>query len=253
MSRAAGSRGLPVDGLLNIRDLGGLPTADGGRIAPGRLIRSDNPRGLTEAGRRQFVDRVAPRLLIDLRTTLEVEREGYEAPSADTTVVNLPMMPLAGVNQEQIDAGAFDNLVDDYLGQIEVNGDSVAEAVRYIAEGDHAPVVVHCTAGKDRTGIVVAMVLDLVGVPHREIVADYHITAANMAPIVDRIRAARVFQANGLAAAPDWIFAADAATMQGFLAGVADRYGGAAGWARERGLGAADIAALRSHLVTRDG
>ena len=118
-----------------------------------------------------------------------------------------------------------------------------------VAEPGNRPLVVHCTAGKDRTGIVVALLLDLLDVDHEVIVADYHVTAANMAVVLERIRAAQVFQDNGLAAAPDWIFAADADTMRTFLANFTAEHGRARDWALARGLSEAQIDAIRTGLL----
>lgn len=241
-------REVMIDGLVNIRDLGGLVTTDGRTVRSGRVFRSDNPKALTELGREQFRGVVNPSTVIDLRIAVEVEREGYVLDE-HVQVVNCPMMPQSGINQAQIDAGMCDNLVDDYMRQIDVNGHVVAQALGLIADSGSHPVVIHCTAGKDRTGITVAMLLDILGVPHDAIVADYALTTKNMAPVLERIRNAPVFQENGLAAAPDWIFASDPETMQGFLARMTATYGGAHAWALAQGMTTDQIERLRTDLV----
>jgi protein-tyrosine phosphatase len=239
---------LSIDGLVNIRDLGGLVTRDGHVVLHRRVIRSDNPRALTEAGKEQLLSGVAPRTVVDLRVPVEVTREGYELGDG-VRVVNCPMTPQSGVNQAQIDAGMCDNLVDDYLRQIDVNGAHVAEALAIIADPENLPVVIHCTAGKDRTGIVTAMLLDILGVGHELIAADYHVTNKNMATTLERIRNAPIFKENGLADAPDWIFAADRETMTGFLDRMTAVHGGAEAWALAHGITAQQVASLRSTLL----
>ena len=246
----SGAHELRIDGLVNVRDLGGLPTADGRTIRARQVIRSDNPKGLTDQGQQDLSEVVAPTLVLDLRIQLEVHREGYTIAHDPVRVLNLPMLPQSGVTQEQIDAGAAGDLVEDYLRQIEANAPSIVEALRLIADPANRPVVVHCTAGKDRTGIVVAMLLSILGVPDDVIVADYHVTDANMGPILERIRAAQVFQDNGLAQAPAWIFAAEPETMRDFLAGMRERYGDAEGWALAKGLSSEVITSLRASLLT---
>ncbi len=240
---------LSIDGLVNARDLGGLRTRDGQVIRSRQVIRSDNPKGMTEQGQLDLANIVAPALIIDLRMTLEVSHEVYTIGHEPVRIVHLPMLPQSGVTQEQIDAGAAGNLVDDYLRQLKVNASSIIEALRLIADPQSRPVVVHCTAGKDRTGLVVAMLLDILGVSHETIVADYHVTSTNIAPIVERIRSSQVFQENGLAGAPDWIFGSEPETMRAFLASMTKDHGSAEAWAHSNGLTVTDIARLRDTLL----
>jgi hypothetical protein len=94
------------------------------------------------------------------------------------------------------------------------------------------------------------MLLDILGVSHEHIAADYHVTTKNMAPVVERIRSAPVFKENGLAYAPDWIFASDAETMLAFLERMTDTYGGAAEWALEHGMTSDQLDSLRSSLLS---
>jgi protein-tyrosine phosphatase len=240
---------LHIDGLMNVRDLGGLRTPDGRLVRPRQVIRSDNPKGLTDEGQGQLAAIVGPSLVIDLRTTVEADREGYLIAHDPARVVNLPMQPQSGVTPAQIRAGAADNLVDDYLRQLDVNAGSLIEALRLIGDPDNRPVVVHCTAGKDRTGLLVAMLLEILGVDRELIVADYHATMENMAPILERIRAAEVFQENGLASAPMWIFEAHPETMRDFLVEMTRRHGSAEAWALANGLTPEEIVRLRAELL----
>ena len=240
---------LRIDGLVNVRDLGGIPTADGRRIRSRQVVRSDNPKGMTEQGQRDLADVVAPAVIVDLRVDIEVHREGYTVLHDPVRVVNLPMTPQSGVNQEQLDAGMADNLVEDYMRQIDVNAASVVEALRLISDPANRPVVVHCTAGKDRTGIVTSMLLSLLGVEDEVIVADYHVTTRNMEPVIERIRTAPVFKENGLAYAPDWIFASEPETMRDFLARMRAEHGSAEEWALSNGLTTEEIARLRATML----
>lgn len=240
---------LRIDGLVNVRDLGGIPTADGRRVRSRQVVRSDNPKGMTEQGQRDLSEVVAPAVIVDLRVEVEVHREGYTVLHDPVRVVNLPMTPQSAVNQAQLDAGMADNLVEDYMRQIDVNASSVVEALRLISDPANRPVVVHCTAGKDRTGIVTSMLLSLLGVADEVIVADYHVTTRNMAPVLERIRSAPVFKENGLADAPEWIFASEPETMRDFLARMHAEHGGAEQWALANGLTAEEIARLRATML----
>ena len=90
---------------VETRDLGGLVTKDGHRIREGVVVRSDNPRGLTETGQVELMQQIGPRTVLDLRMEIESTHDGYVLKDSTVTVKNLPMTPLSGVNQEQIDAG----------------------------------------------------------------------------------------------------------------------------------------------------
>jgi len=243
-------RALTLGGLVNVRDLGGLPTVDGLRVAPQRIIRSDNLVGLDDAGVEAMLSNLGIRLILDLRTARECEREGGP-PHALRGVryVNRPLEPQGALNAEDEAAGKATNLLDDYSAHLRLSGHVLLESFAMLAAPDALPAVVHCTAGKDRTGIFVALLLDLLGVEPEAIVADYAATAPNMMIIRDRIRASEFFRENGLAAAPDWIFEAPPETMRAFLQRLRDEYGGAVGWARDLGMPDHVIAALRAALL----
>ncbi len=242
-------RELVLDGLVNVRDLGGLRTADGRTVRPRQIIRADNPKSLTDAGRAALVELVAPEVVVDLRIPLELEREGYDLDGVPARIVSLPMIPQSGVTDEQIAGGLAGSLPEDYRREVEVNAASIVGVLRLAADPANRPLVVHCTAGKDRTGIVIAIILSILGVPDEEIADDYHVTSRNIAPIVERIRSAPVFRENGLAFAPDWIFASEPETMRAFLDQLRRDYGSAEGWALAKGLGADEIEALRDGLL----
>src|SRR5579875_385825 len=171
------TRWIELDGAENVRDLGGLPTTDGRTVQPHRLIRSDSLQGLTAADVRHLVDDVGVRAIADLRTGVEVESEGPGPMSREPLVEvrHLSLFPEAG---ERTDAVAAEEdapvvlpwqtrdrpeSVDErrrgasgiYLSYLDDRADSVLEALRLIAYSDGATVV-HCAAGKDRTGVVVA-------------------------------------------------------------------------------------------------
>ncbi len=243
-------RRLTLGGLVNVRDLGGLPTGDGLQVAVRRIIRSDNLIALDAAGVAAMRHDLGIRLIIDLRTSRECEREGGPpAGLAGVRYVNRPLEPQGAINADQVAAGKATNLLEDYLAHLRVSGPILLGAFETLAVPESLPAVVHCTAGKDRTGIFVALLLDLLGVEPAAIVADYAATAPNMAKVLERIRASEFFRETGLAAAPEWIFEAPPGTMRAFLDRLRHEYGGAAGWARRLGMSDETIAALRAALL----
>ncbi len=251
---AADVRALVVDGLLNVRDLGGLTTPDGRRVRRGRIVRSDNLRGLTDEGAVTLVRDLAPRLVVDLRTEQECAREGRGlAEVAHVRYANLPLQPKAALTPEQVAAGLATNLYDDYVLQIRDNGATLLSALELLSGDESLPAVVHCTAGKDRTGVLVALLLDLLGVAREQIVADYAATTHNMPGILARIRSSPFFQGNGLAAAPSWIFESAPETMRAFLSWLDEEVGGTERWAIGHGLSPSVVERLRANLLEPSG
>jgi protein tyrosine/serine phosphatase len=242
-------RALVVSGLVNIRDLGGLAAGDRS-VRPGRLLRSDSLGGLTDAGVDMLLEQVGVRLVVDLRTPEECRREGI-GPLASHGVGyrNIPLEPQSALNEADVAAGKATNLLDDYLAHLAVSGAELIEGFELVADPGNAPTLVHCTAGKDRTGIFIGLLLDLLGVARDEVVDDYAATAANMLPVLERIRSSPFFQSNGLASAPAWIFEAEAETMRSFLRTVDERYGGVAAWTRQMGARPGLVDDLRASLL----
>lgn len=152
----------------NARDLAGTPTVDGARVRERALIRTDSHQRLTADGvamvRAYGVSRI-----IDLRR--EVECASSPSPfSGSTTYLNLPVQDPADPDNERL------ALADIYLTMVDARPELFAGAVRAIAEAPAGGVVVHCAGGKDRTGIVVALALSVVGVTPEVIAADYALT-----------------------------------------------------------------------------
>ncbi len=255
-------RWIDLDGLVNMRDVGGLPTRDGGTTVSRRLIRSDNLQDLTEGDVERLVRELGVTDVVDLRTETELHLEGPgplrrveslthhhhsllpgRAPlSADEVAARALALPAA-------DATARDATfwTEHYLGYLARRPDSVSAALRVVADAGGAAVV-HCAAGKDRTGTVVAMALDVAGVPHDEIVADYVLSAERIEQIIGRIAGT---DSHGPALAGQSIDdqTPRAETMSTILDAVADGWGDAAGWLRAQGWSDDDVARLRARLT----
>ena len=152
----------------NARDLGGLPFTDGGRIRAGALMRSDNLDQLTDAGvaavRAAGVSRI-----VDLRSVWECET--FPSPFADDDRwLNVPLTDPADPDVPELDLfELYRILIDDFPERF-------AAAIAAIAEAPPGAVLLTCHAGKDRTGLVTALTLALIGVPHDAIATDYTIT-----------------------------------------------------------------------------
>jgi protein-tyrosine phosphatase len=134
-----------------------------------------------------------------------------------------------------------------YLGYLEDRPDQVVEALRGIAHSPGAALV-HCAAGKDRTGVVVALALTAAGVGRSAVISDYMATAERMRAVLDRLRASRTY-AQDTNSTPSDDHMPHPETMARFLDVLDTRYGGILAWLADQGFGPADVAALRAKLL----
>jgi protein tyrosine/serine phosphatase len=281
-------RWIELDGVDNMRDVGGLPTTDGRSVVAGRLIRSDNLQELAPASVRHLVDDLGVTDVVDLRTFVEVAKEGdgpmvaergvrlhhhtlYTEDTKETGIPpgerNLPwesdrkLGTAAGVRRPKkrrhgetgrSRGSAKERRQHDaywsghYLGYLTQRPDSVVAALRAIAQAKGA-VVVHCAAGKDRTGTIVGLALLVAGVTHEAVVADYAASAERVPRILERLARHPAYAANldGKTVAQQQ---PQAETMR-LLVRALDGEGGAEAWLEQHGWTAEDTDRLRAKLL----
>jgi protein-tyrosine phosphatase len=241
---ATPGRRIPVPGTLNFRDVGGYPLAGGGFTAWRRLLRSD---GLHRLGRgaAEALAALKLRTVLDLRTSGEAQI----APSPLEELAGLGALTMhVSLLGEDLDAlpaelGAiYDHAVDR-------RGASIAAAIRTLARAGGLPALVHCAAGKDRTGIVVAFALAAVGVPDQVVAADYALSSLYLDPL-HTPTIAQVREGTGLG---DRLTAALLASPPQLIMRTlerARRHGGSIeGYLTGHGVPGAELAALRSALA----
>nr|WP_279672034.1 tyrosine-protein phosphatase [Flexivirga meconopsidis] len=251
---------IDLDGVANMRDLGGLPTTDGGSVQPGRLLRSDNLQDLTEQDIRLLVEEHGVTDIVDLRTDMELHITGPGPLQQVSTITHhhhslFPeekpistkdalVLPWHGRKDEQRD----DNpTASHYLGYLAERPDSVSAALDVIATSDGATLV-HCAAGKDRTGTVVAMALTVAGVPREEVVADYVASTERSERIVQRLSQVPGYAEN-LEGVPLEAHHSRAETITRVLDAIDADYGSVVGWLEANGWSEAQIAALRAKII----
>jgi rhodanese-related sulfurtransferase len=239
------------DGALNFREVGGLPTTDGRRLRRGMLYRGGTPQLLTEGVAREMVDDLGIKLVADLRAPDEAASEGQGGLAAiDHRRLSAPFL-VASARQEGTPVPRFggdDPLVTHYVGYLGSSADSIVRLFRAMAEPDGVPVLVHCTAGKDRTGVAVALILEALGVDRAATVADYAAGSDEIASVFDRLIALPTYGAR-LAALPAEAKNTEPRTLARFLAVVDEKFGGVRAWLTGHGLSEQDIDALRSRLT----
>lgn len=258
---------IAIPGTNNVRDLGGYPAADGRAVAPRTFYRSEvlaQPSGseftaIWDAAHSAHYEALGVRTIIDLRSAHEVE----STPSAwalatGAEVIELPIAE----GGEGSDTHFFRRIMDGemagfdaddmarfYIEALERRSEVFAAAVRVLAVADHLPALVHCSAGKDRTGILVALVLEVLGTPREVVVQDYAQTGI-FRP--NRVAAyAELLDQAGIA--PDKVralFETPAPAMETALTHLDEQYGGAAGYLRQAGgLDSTELDALRDNLL----
>ena len=243
-------RWVQFEGLDNVRDIGGLPLRDGGATRFGQLLRSANLRYATPADVEHLVDVFGLQLVIDLRSAWEIERDGPTAvAAAGVETVALSFLPEDGTALPETGDDA-DPLLRAYLGYLVDRTENVVEAVRLLGRPDGGPTLVHCAAGKDRTGVLVALVLDAVGVERDAVLTDYALSAEQVEAMFRRWTTA-VNQEMPDDLTPHLPRAEVVATVLARLdeAHGDGRRGGAAGWLRANGLEDDALARLHARLT----
>jgi protein-tyrosine phosphatase len=229
-----------IPGTFNARDLGGL-RAGTARTRTGVLIRSEAPAEI-EADGRDTLSRIGVHTAVDLREPIERAQRPVAFEDLGITRVDRPVL---GDFSQHLDS----SLDDIYVALIESRAEALTGAVAAVAAGGPAPVLFFCSAGKDRTGLVTALILAAVGVDEDEIVADYHRTERNMrGPFRERIEQAAIH--SGITDQQIAIkLGAPEALIRKVLAGLKAEPGGAAGYLLRHGLDASALADLRSRLI----
>ncbi len=230
-----------LPGFANSRDLGGIATGAGSATAAGAIVRSNTPAELTDDELRTALDYGFVRVL-DLRSAAEVDSSPHPLNGSD----GYRNLPLIDPRAEQYrDADAEQTLADIYRGSIVRNTSTIAEIMRAIADAPDGPILICCAAGKDRTGMISAVLLELAGASRPAIGADYARTETCMRPLFD-----------------DELAAADATSRQhrsdlqnseadnvlGMLDHVLDRYGSVPGYLNSLGLTDEQVQWIRRRL-----
>ena len=234
-------------------------------VVPGVLLRSDNLQSLSDADVRRLIDDEGLVAVLDLRTELEAEREGPGPLTREpgVRIEQRSLHPRSGGTTD-VDAAAVKlwppsdpqrwrdepRIVQAYMSYLSARPDSVAAAIRTIATADGS-VLVHCAAGKDRTGVVVALALDAAGVSRETIVSDYLATGDRIDAIFARLLASPTYRPELEGQDPE-THAPEPGTMERVLQLLDEEHGGAAGWLAAHGLTDAELARLRHRIGSTD-
>jgi protein-tyrosine phosphatase len=244
------TRLLEWEGCLNARDLGGYETEDGRETRWGTVVRSDSPAALTQAGRAALAG-YGVRAIVDLRLPAELADDPN--PFAEPGDHGIAYTNVSFIDPAAAPPDAVSTLAEDYLQMLDRYRQGVAEAMAAIARAPEGAVLIHCAAGKDRTGLISALLLGLVDVPADTIAADYAMTAELLRPRERRWLESLLPEERAEREAMLARYAPTAEVMLAVLEGLEERYGGVEPYLRSTGLSQDDLDRLRDRLVAPAG
>jgi protein tyrosine/serine phosphatase len=245
-------RRIDLEGCFNFRDLGGWRTHDGRTVRWNKLYRADSVHLMTSDDVAHARDELGVRTLIDLRSDLEVHFGGVGALAESVTLrrhAPFRSRPIDAPATAASDDRSPDAMAAQYLGILEHSSDLIVDAVTTISSDDGLPAVFFCAAGKDRTGVLSAVVLGSLGVTEDDIVEDYVLSAETIDRVIGRF-GENPNSPDMYRDFPPSHFAPVAETMHRVIAHVRDRYGSFGDYVLSKGLSSDRLEALRASLLT---
>jgi protein-tyrosine phosphatase len=238
-------RVIALEGAVNFRDLGGYATVDGRQTRWRVLFRAD---GLSELSETDFaiMRDLGIRTVVDLRSGYEVEQSRFDVAAHPADFHHFPFIDqLPDVETWDRQPGL---LGAQYKEMLDAAAPQIIGALSVLAAPEAQPAVFHCTAGKDRTGLLSALVLSLLGVPEETVVADYALSGEAM----ERLRAKLILKypdGKDVIADIDEVFSAKPDNMVELLRYLRERYGSVTEYAATVGVPDALVARLRQTLL----
>jgi protein-tyrosine phosphatase len=245
VDNTATQRHLAIKGTHNVRDLGGYATRDGSRTRWGILLRSDKLYHLSPASQQALLD-LGLHTVLDLRYSIEMETEPDDF--ADSQGVHYIPMPLYELNGDGTLPAVPDNLEEMNRMILDHRQEQIVKIFRALFAPGALPGLFHCTAGKDRTGLIAALILGAVGVPDETIVEDYVLSAQYLNHLLDQLRK----QAKQMGYDTAWydrLLLCESDTMRHTLEYVTEHYASVPAYLLKAGLTQAELDQYRQSLV----
>ena len=243
-------RHVALDALFNFRDLGGYAAAGGRRVRWRVLYRADGLHRL-EGPDIASVAELGIATVLDLRTAAELDERGrFPVDEVPVDYRHLPLIPaiwdpatLPG------HAPAEDFLTERYLEMLDVGQEAIVEALHVLASAEAYPAVFHCAAGKDRTGMLAAVILSLLGVDDDDVAADYGLSGEGMSRMVDWVRENDPEWLEAMQDQPTAFLGAPAEVMHRVLESVRLEHGSMEGYVARLGVAGDVVDRMRDHLL----
>jgi protein-tyrosine phosphatase len=230
-------RWVEIDELFNFRDVGGF-----GGVRRGLLYRTDALCNLTEKGREDYAA-LGIHTVIDLRRQPELDEQGRAPDWAFEVWHNVPLRERPGPSYDCPDLASLPGYLSDvYLNMTETAAEDIVRILTILADPATGPAAIHCAGGRDRTGVVVAVLLALLGVPDEEIAVDYHLSER----FTQRWLAWKRAESGAVPELPLNLLYAPEEAMLLLLKRLRDRHGSVHGYLVGAGMDPALISALRA-------
>ncbi len=231
---------LPLESAPNVRELGGYAGMDGRPTRFKRFLRSGTPEFITQK-EADFLKDYGIRLIIDLRTDEEAARDGGIITKGEQ-IRRVQKPFIAGdLSAKMPDMGAMATMGKLYSYILDGSGQTIAETLREIAQ-EKGGVLYHCTAGKDRTGVLSYLLLAIAGVSDLDIIANYQITETYFIPTLKE-------RGKDFVNTPSFMMRSEASNMEETIAHINQKYGGALGYLHTIGVTDGEIAAIRESFL----
>jgi protein tyrosine/serine phosphatase len=245
-------RAVPFSTVFNFRDLGGYPAADGSTVRWGRLYRSDGLHRLTEDDFEDFAA-LGVRTVLDLRRPDELDADGRVAESLGLAFHHFnfhadmwPQHTLGPADMPRYLADRYAEMAEGGL----TGRNAVAPSLRMIADSETGPLVFHCAAGKDRTGVLAALTLSLLGVDDEDIATDYALSSESERRFREWRRALSTGEPDEDGHASAWVVnPCPREAMHLFLTELRERHGSVGAYVRRAGVSDAEVEKLRENLL----
>ena len=247
-------RTITFEGCLNFRDLGGYATRDGRVVRWRRLFRSDSLHRMSASDVARLLDELGVVTVVDLRTRTERER-GVPVPaesSGATRSLHVPMVDELFADRDARPRATtrVTDMGEGYAAMLGLAGEQVATVLRLLAEPDVYPAVFFCAAGKDRTGVLAAILLAVLGVDDDDIVADYALTDSVARAILDRASRELPLYEDLWKSLPPDARGAPARVMRSMLAAIERKHGSTLAFVEALGVGPEVVERLRHGLLS---
>jgi len=257
---------IKLEGCFNFRDLGGYRTSDGRTMTTGQVYRSDGLQRLTSSDLDHLCGQLGLGAVIDLRAHDEVREDGVGSIAKRTTIHHVPLFPEARTPRGKRDAKAGNDASGDapspseevlanmppnmgelYVIMLRAAQDPIVQVVELLGSSE-CPIVFHCAAGKDRTGIISAVLLSLLGIPEETIIADYAFSRQNIDQINARLNESDTYQAF-MKELPEGAYDANPEAMKTFLDKMKTEFGSIIAWSESAGITPTSRTRLQSRLL----